>query len=60
MTYYKLTAQQLSDIDLALTLAGYFVEEQDSSSICNPVDQSILSRARHAMSQAFKQNEVIE
>lgn len=59
-TKMQITKQQLQDIEFALTLAEYFVDEQEPSNPCHPIDLDTLQRAKRAIAEVNNQNEVIE
>ncbi len=54
----KITKEQLQNIEYALTLAEYFVEEQEPSNACHAGDSETLLRAKTALAEVYKQNEV--
>ena len=47
----KITKEQFEDITFALTLAKYFVEEQEPSNPCHSVDTDTLERANRAVAE---------
>jgi len=53
-----ITKEQFQAIEFALTLAEYFVDEQEPSSECHKIDADTLSRAQKAIAEVRKQNEV--
>jgi hypothetical protein len=54
----NITKEQLQNIAYALTLAEYFVEEQEPSNACHAGDSETLLRAKTALAEVYKQNEV--
>jgi len=54
----NITKEQFQAIEWALTLAEYFVDEQEPSSECHKIDADTLSRAQKAIAEVYKQNEV--
>ena len=54
----NITREQLSAIEYAMTLAEYFVEEQEPSNDCHAGDSETLLRAKLAIAEVIKQNEV--
>lgn len=55
-TNMHITKQQFQDIEFALTLAEYFVEEQEPSSECHAIDSDTLERAKRAIAEVKNQN----
>jgi|APFre7841882654_1041346.scaffolds.fasta_scaffold1019793_1 hypothetical protein len=53
-----ITQEQFQTIEFALTLAEYFVDEQEPSSECHKIDADTLLRAQKAIAEVYKQNEV--
>jgi hypothetical protein len=51
-----ITKEQFQALEWALTLAEYFVEEQEPSSECHAGDLDTLTRAQHAIREVRKQN----
>ncbi len=54
----NITKEQFQAIEWALTLAEYFVEDQEPSSDCHKGDLETLLRAQKAIAEVRKQNEV--
>jgi hypothetical protein len=54
-TNMNITQRQLSDIEFALTLAEYFVEEQEPSSECHAIELAV-KRAQRAIAEVNNQN----
>ena len=54
----NITLEQLYDIEAALTLAEYFVDEQDPSNDSHESDSNNLLRAQKSIAEVFKQNGV--
>ena len=59
-TQMNITQRQLSDIEFALTLAQYFVEEQEPSNPCHAIDLDTLTRAKRAIAEVNNQYGVTE
>jgi hypothetical protein len=53
-----ITKEQFQALEWALTLAEYFVEEQEPSSDCHKHDLETLTNAQQAIAEIRKQNEV--
>lgn len=56
----NITKEQFQAIEFALTLAEYFVADQEPSNSCRIDDLTTLINARKAISEVRKQNEVTE
>ena len=53
-----ITKEQFQAIEWALTLAEYFVDEQEPSNDSHEGDLATLKRAQKAIAEVRKQNEV--
>ena len=53
-----ITQEQFQTIEFALTLAEYFVSDQEPSSECHKIDADTLLRAQKAIAEVYKQNKV--
>jgi len=51
-----ITKEQFQALEWALTLAEYFVEEQEPSSDCHAGDLDTLTKAHQAVAEVIKQN----
>jgi hypothetical protein len=56
----NITKEQFQAIEWALTLAEYFVADQEPSSDCHESDLDTLIKAQKAIAEVRKQNEVTE
>lgn len=54
----KITKEQFQAIAFALTLAEYFVADQEPSNDCHKNDLDTLIKAQKAIAEVRKQNEV--
>lgn len=54
----NITKEQFQAIESALTLAEYFVEDQEPSNSCHEHDLDTLIKAQKAIAEVRKQNEV--
>lgn len=53
-----ITKNQFQVIEFALTLAEYFVDDQEPSNDCHKIDADTLARAKQAIAEVYRQNEV--
>jgi hypothetical protein len=53
----NITKEQFQAIQWALTLAEYFVDEQEPSNDCHKGDLETLTNAQKAIAEVRKQNE---
>jgi hypothetical protein len=56
----NITKEQFQAIQFALTLAEYFVADQEPSNDCHEGDLRTLVNAQKAIAEVRKQNEVTE
>ena len=56
----NITKEQFHAIEFALTLAEYFVDEQEPSNDSHKGDLDTLIKAQKAIAEVYKQNEVTE
>lgn len=56
----NITKEQFQAIEWALTLAEYFVADQEPSNDCHKDDLETLTNAQKAIAEVRKQNEVME
>ena len=54
----NITKEQFEAIEFALTLAEYFVADQEPSNSCHAHDLHTLIKAQKAIAEIRKQNEV--
>lgn len=54
----NITQEQFQAIEWALTLAEYFVADQEPSNSCHEQDLDTLIKAQKAIAEVFKQNGV--
>lgn len=54
----NITKEQFQAIEWALTLAEYFVADQEPSNSCRAQDLDTLIKAQKAIAEVRKQNEV--
>lgn len=54
----NITKEQFQAIEWALTLAEYFVADQEPSNSCHAQDLDTLIKAQKAIAEVHKQNEV--
>jgi hypothetical protein len=54
----NITKEQFQAIEFALTLAEYFVADQEPSNDCHKNDLDTLIKAQQAIAEVRKQNEV--
>lgn len=54
----NITKEQFQAIEWALTLAEYFVDEQEPSNDSHEGDIATLTRAQQAIAEVYKQNGV--
>lgn len=54
----NITKEQFQAIEWALTLAEYFVADQEPSNSCHAQDLDTLIKAQKAIAEIRKQNEV--
>jgi hypothetical protein len=54
----NITKEQFQAIEWALTLAEYFVADQEPSNSCHAQDLDTLIKAQKAIAEVRKQNEV--
>ena len=54
----NITKEQFQAIEFALTLAEYFVADQEPSNSCHEQDLDTLIKAQKAIAEVFKQNGV--
>jgi hypothetical protein len=53
-----ITKEQFQALEWALTLAEYFVADQEPSNSCHKGDMETLIKAQKAIAEVCKQNEV--
>lgn len=56
MKSYTITHDQLIALEYALTLAQYFVDDQEPSNACHKGDTDTLNRAYEALAQIMRSN----
>jgi len=54
----NITKEQFQALEWALTLAEYFVADQEPSNSCHKGDMETLIKAQKAIAEVRKQNEV--